>query len=259
MWYGICGVILVLFRNLSNKNLFICFCCVFLASSISTELGIFAIDSDISPFVRYKVPTTLCSVISYPILSAVKDYLIIISHDPLSCLWQFILGYYLAKKGIIENLKKYVSGKNVLCFGLIYIVFFFGRSIHLGLGFNGIIRNSAWLFGALFYSLAFLFLYYKFFPKLRFLEAYGKLGLTNYSLQGIIGVILSVLIYIPYGWGIEYIYLASMGFFVIQLLFSNLWLKYFTNGPLEWFWRCLTNMKYTSPLKKSRSNVRKNN
>lgn len=255
MWYGICGILLVLFRNLSNRNLFICFCCVFLLSSISSEKGFFSIESEISPFIRYKLPTSLCSVVSYPVLSAVTDYLIIISRDPLSCLWQFILGYYLAKKGIVENLQKYVSGKTVLFFGLLYIIFFFGRSLHLVFGVDGIITNSAWLFGALFYSLAFLFLYYKFYPKLRFLEAYGRLGLTNYSLQGVIGVILSVLIYIPYGWDIEYIYLASMGFFVIQLLFSNLWLKYFTNGPLEWLWRCLTNLKYSSPLIKTRSNV----
>ena len=258
MWYGLCGIILVLFRSMSTRKLFICFCCVFLISSISSDIGCFAIESNTSPFIRYKWPTTLGGVVSYPVVSAVRDYLIIISHDPFSCLWQFLLGYYLAKKGIVDNLEKHVSGKNILIFGLIYVLCFLARRIHLCVGIDGIIRNSTWLFGALFYSCLFLWFYYRYYPNLRFLEAYGKLGLTNYSLQGIIGVILSVFIYLPNSWSIEYIYLASILFFIVQLLFSNLWLKYFSNGPLEWAWRCLTNLKYSSPVIKTTKNVRNN-
>lgn len=259
MWYGICGMFLVLFRNFSNKWLFVSFCCAFLISSISRDFGWFAIELDHSPFARYTLPASLGSIIAYPVLLAAKDYLSIISYDPFSCLWQFLIGYYFAKKGIIDNLQSYIKKKNIVVFGIIYFSFFILKRFALFGGVNGIIQNCTWLSGAIFYAMVFLWLYYKFFPKLRFLEAYGKLGLTNYSLQGIIGVILAITVYIPNSWGIEYIYLASIAFFVIQLLFSNIWLRYFTNGPLEWAWRCLTNLKYTSPVIKTKNNVRENN
>lgn len=246
MWYGFWGIILVLFRNLPCKYLLLCFCGVFVLSSISIDSGFFKIASNHLPLARYDLPTSLERIVRYPILSTVKDYVTVVSWDPFSCLWQFLIGYYFAKKGIIENIKKYVSMKNILLFGMIYILLFIVirvSHIHIGL-----LQNGTWLSGAIFYSLLFLKLYYRFYPKLRSLEAYGKLGLTNYTFQGVWGVILSLMIYIPNHWSIEFVYLFSILFFICQLIFSNIWLKYFTNGPLEWAWRCLTNMKFVNPL-----------
>ncbi|MBN1414974.1 MAG: DUF418 domain-containing protein, partial [Bacteroidales bacterium] len=31
---------------------------------------------------------------------------------------------------------------------------------------------------------------------------------------------------------------------VLQIIASNIWLKYFQFGPLEWIWRCLTYKKW---------------
>ena len=31
-----------------------------------------------------------------------------------------------------------------------------------------------------------------------------------------------------------------IGIWVVQLIWSPLWLSRFTMGPLEWVWRCLT-------------------
>lgn len=74
---------------------------------------------------------------------------------------------------------------------------------------------------------------------------YGKMALTNYLLQTLIGT------FILYGWGLGYlgeiriIYLAAIAVLLIfvQIYASILWLKKFNYGPFEWLWRCLTYFK----------------
>lgn len=63
-------------------------------------------------------------------------------------------------------------------------------------------------------------------------------------MQGIVGVILSALLFIPYHWAFEYILIAMLLFYVLQVVFSIIWLKHFRYGPLEWLWRCATEKKW---------------
>jgi len=81
---------------------------------------------------------------------------------------------------------------------------------------------------------------------------YGRMALTNYVGQSIIGT------FILYGWGLGYIgelrhlYTFGIGISIIllQILISKWWLQKFTYGPLEWLWRSLTYFKLF-PFKKS--------
>lgn len=73
------------------------------------------------------------------------------------------------------------------------------------------------------------------------LQAYGRMALTNYIgqtvlLVGIQGMILNV------SSGTTYVVstLVSLGIVVFQILASNLWMRWFQYGPLEWLWRCGT-------------------
>ena len=72
--------------------------------------------------------------------------------------------------------------------------------------------------------------------------AVGKMAFSNYILQ----TILCTLIFFGYGLGyfarMEYyqLYFIVMAIWVVQLIISSLWLKYFRFGPLEWLWRSLT-------------------
>jgi uncharacterized protein len=74
---------------------------------------------------------------------------------------------------------------------------------------------------------------------------YGRMALTNYILQSIIGTALL------YGWGLGFIgeiphsimVLIALAFIVLQISWSKWWLAHFTYGPLEWFWRSLTYFK----------------
>lgn len=81
---------------------------------------------------------------------------------------------------------------------------------------------------------------------------YGRMALTNYVLQTLIGT------YILYGWGLGYIgqlrniYTLLIALFIIwlQMLISKWWLKRYHYGPLEWVWRSLTHFKSYPLLKK---------
>ncbi|MGF7215119.1 uncharacterized protein GGR92_001259 [Spirosoma lacussanchae] len=77
------------------------------------------------------------------------------------------------------------------------------------------------------------------------LAAVGKMALTNYILQSVIGTLLF------YGYGLGLIgeigtatvLLLTIPIFLVQVLFSQFLLSRFHYGPLEWLWRSLTYLK----------------
>ncbi|MGB5821385.1 MAG: DUF418 domain-containing protein [Saonia sp.] len=80
---------------------------------------------------------------------------------------------------------------------------------------------------------------------------YGRMALTNYFFQSIIGTFLF------FGWGLGYLgelrnvytFLIALVIIAVQMLISTWWLKRFHYGPLEWLWRSLTYFKWY-PLKR---------
>jgi len=100
----------------------------------------------------------------------------------------------------------------------------------------------------------FIILYKKTKPVkwLSKLAPYGRMALTNYVLQSIIGTFLL------YGWGLGligelrqlYTFLIAFIFIALQVWLSKIWLARFNYGPLEWLWRSLTFFK-VFPFKKS--------
>lgn len=82
----------------------------------------------------------------------------------------------------------------------------------------------------------------------------GKTALTNYILQSVIGILLFYGAGLGLGenFGSAYLTLAAVLIFAFQILISNLWLKRYRYGPLEWFWRVLTYGRYMKNRKKDR-------
>lgn len=73
----------------------------------------------------------------------------------------------------------------------------------------------------------------------RFIIPYGRMSLTNYISQSILGVI----VYYHFGlnlWchvgALESVVIAC-GIFIIQLMFSSIWLRTHKQGPLEYLWK----------------------
>lgn len=71
---------------------------------------------------------------------------------------------------------------------------------------------------------------------------FGRMSLTNYLLQSIIGTI----IFCGYGFGYyhkvgtAYAALIGFGMVIIQYLFCRYWFRYHSRGPLEELWKRLT-------------------
>ncbi len=91
-----------------------------------------------------------------------------------------------------------------------------------------------------------LYIKNKFTDLFTNLAMVGRMALTNYILQSIIGGF----IFFGYGFGLigdlpAFIaFLLIFPIFVIQIYLSEFWLTRFKYGPLEWVWRSLTYLKF---------------
>lgn len=74
------------------------------------------------------------------------------------------------------------------------------------------------------------------------LKYYGQMALTNYICQT-----LCIFIYTQFilktSLSLTHSLLMCLIIYVIQIILSAMWLKYFTNGPLEYIWRTGTYLK----------------
>lgn len=89
-------------------------------------------------------------------------------------------------------------------------------------------------------------------PLFRWLAAPGRMALTNYISHSLFGVLLFYGLGLGLGttFGLVHSELTALGVFVLQIVCSILWLRWFRFGPLEWVWRMLTYKRYF-PLMKS--------
>ncbi len=77
------------------------------------------------------------------------------------------------------------------------------------------------------------------------LRAVGQMAFSNYILQSI----LCTLFFFGYGLGyyerleLHQLYYVVLGVWIISMILSPIWLKYYRFGPLEWLWRSLTYWK----------------
>lgn len=110
--------------------------------------------------------------------------------------------------------------------------------------------------GSIFIAFSYLLIFVKYFPAFpkvcrNFLGNIGRTALSNYILQSI------VCAYIFFGYGLGFfgaldrVEQMAVVFvvWIIQIIFSNLWLRHFNNGPVEWVWRCAVAWKIL-PIKK---------
>ena len=74
----------------------------------------------------------------------------------------------------------------------------------------------------------------------RRIHAVGRMALTNYLTQTIIGVIVLRTLFEPADLNRSWILLFIVAVWVVQLAWSRPWLDRFRYGPFEWVWRCAT-------------------
>lgn len=172
----------------------------------------------------------------------------------------FLLGYYIGRKRLYADLGNHMPllRKIVgfgMCIGLPFSLLYAWSGTHGHLW--GVTVHSFLYFVSVF-PLGFAYvaggcLLYLHCPKLHIFTAFaspGRMALTNYIGQSVIGMLLFYGIGMGWGAGIglaqtEGIVLVV---FLFQTVFSRAWLSVFRFGPLEWIWRMLTYGKFF-PLK----------
>jgi len=170
--------------------------------------------------------------------------------------FMFLLGLYAGKRGVFYDLpghRKFLRGVmwTALPLALVLNLYWaYGPRLFGQLYQNmpdwggGLIDVLAGPLGSLFYISSILLLVTKskrWTRRLGVLRWVGRMPLTNYLMQSVIGT----LIYYHYGLGLEARigYLPGLGItmavFALQIPMSWWWLQRFQFGPVEWLWRTL--------------------
>jgi len=174
----------------------------------------------------------------------------------------FLLGMYFGRIRFFEHLADYKKTMRIILIATFPVIFALGGLLFLILGkdvkFPSIQAMIGWTFGdlvnnffATFIVSGFLMIFMtkKGGTFLGQLAPYGKMALTNYFMQSVIGT------FIFFGWGLGKLgdFGASIAFlianvvFIAQLYFSKFWLSKYQYGPLEWLWRSGTYLRW-APL-----------
>jgi len=170
----------------------------------------------------------------------------------------FVLGLYIAKRRIFENIredlpgiKRWLWGTAIFSISMIALYFTLGEKIFQLTGLWGLILS---FLGDVFspalsmvYVAGFILLFQKtgWQKRLLNLAPLGRMGLTTYIMQTMVGVVLF------YGYGLNLMdvignsatFAIGTMVFIAQVYFSKWWMKHFNYGPFEWFWRSATYFK----------------
>lgn len=108
--------------------------------------------------------------------------------------------------------------------------------------------------GAIVMGFALMYQHKNWSKYLDVFSPYGRMGLTNYEMQGVIGCFMfSMWAFGSYfqSLGTTELFLLGIVIYLLQLAFSSYWLKKHLYGPLEWFLRSATYLK-AQPFKKKK-------
>lgn len=166
----------------------------------------------------------------------------------------FILGYLAGKHRLYARLPE-LPLKRLFCVALLVALPLsllyawsaggahpWGRTVHALLYAMSVIPMAA----VYVTGICLLFLRHPRAAVFRWLAAPGRMALTNYISQSLLGIVLFYGLGFGLGtsFGLVHIELTALVVFLLQLLLSRLWLRFFRFGPLEWLWRMLTYGRY---------------
>lgn len=174
----------------------------------------------------------------------------------------FLIGFVIGRHKLYANLKAHrklflLTAKYGLIIGLpISIAYAYSgfMSHPWGNGFHTVLYTlSVYPMGFAYASLLALFcIRHKDLTIWKWFAYPGRMALTNYIFQSVIGMMLFYGIGFGLGAsvGLGATEIIALGVFSFQIVFSAVWLSVFQYGPLEWIWRMLTYGKWLNILKK---------
>ena len=187
----------------------------------------------------------------------------------------FLLGLWIGRMGILKDLdKNLVFIKRVFVGSLIVLVLasflqnilfqYFPKPVDLSKWQHVVGLNiKDWVNTSLTLCIICSFMLFYRMPigekVLNFFSPYGRMALTNYIMQSVLGTFLL------FGWGLGLmgqfrpilLFVFACILFVGQCLLSKWWLQQFKYGPLEWVWRSATYFKLQPFVKRSGKEVKK--
>jgi len=266
--YGLMGLLLIYFRNLSHKMLLVySIILYYIWLSYDIVFALFFPDlmnyqslayktyPDISPqeLVNVFQNGSFIEVLQMNWHNVYYRYVDLIPSGRLTkVLSIFILGYYLMS---IDYFRVYAKSSKLLVMYLVlgvaltYISYEIGGSMGtFSHNLNNVAYKAIAATGQILLALSYIHILAildetTFFKKAFHYFAYvGRMSFTNYLMHTLLGYI----IFYPFfgglfgTMGLVEISVLALGLYIFQIMFSMVWLKFFAFGPLEWGWRCLT-------------------
>jgi uncharacterized protein len=171
----------------------------------------------------------------------------------------FIAGLVIGRKRYFEKITEYKRNtlKLLGIVSMAIVALLFAKNYILSTNLNNSQRtlfetifNSYINLGFTAFIILILIQIYLIFHKVSligYLANYGRMSLTNYLTQAIIGVVffygygLGMYRYMGTAWSIIY----GLAFLALQIAFCKFWLAKHKYGPFEWFWRACTFFDFT--------------
>lgn len=167
----------------------------------------------------------------------------------------FLLGFYIGRNRFYADMKVHkLQLKRVACYGfmiglpLSFVYAWSAMNAHpWGLGMHSALYFVS-VFPLGFAYVAAVCLCFLHRPKWKAFCLFampGRMALTNYIGQSLCGMFLfyGIALGLGAGVGLVYVLMIAAGVWMVQALFSGCWLHYCQFGPLEWVWRMLTYKK----------------
>ena len=194
-----------------------------------------------------------------------KSLWVINNYRYLQLIGLFIVGMLIGRAGIHKSEEKMVwYSKKVLPYSLVCFLVFYavamllpvmnveGFALHMG---KTLFLTYANLGLMMIYICCFILAYYKlnWNKALDKIAPVGRMSVTNYMFQSIAGVALFYGFGANLAVGFNYLqsFLVGILICIVQIMYSNWWIRRFNFGPMEWLWRTLTWFQWI-PLRRNK-------
>jgi uncharacterized protein len=254
--YAVLGIILLLFHKSSTKA--ICLSAIILSLLIPFSSGytlyqmsshaLGSSEANDSLFLSHHLLNVIKYNLndSYVFQATWPFYAISVQHIMFCC---FLWGMFFQRIHFAENIyanRKYIKRAfwfSIPAFALSTYLTLLGKQVNFLLVYYNFFIIS-FLCAVVFFSSAIIWLYIsgKLKPFFWTMEYFGRMTLTNYLVQNIIGFFVFSGVGLSLGSGKPYwfYFLLAIIVYIIQAFMSRYWLTHYYYGPVEWFWRQLS-------------------
>lgn len=281
MLYALLGLLLPLFRNVSNRGLLIT-SAVLLAFPIAADAAKEAAGLDpAAPVIRVQQyfcakygithdnfaywlrdAGSYANVFQFLVQGAfVRMQEFIDGNRLFKVMGLFLLGFYIGKNRLYAHLGEHrLLLKHVAAYG--FAIGLPASAVYAWSAVNGLplgltAHSALYTVGVFPLGLAYMaalclcYLHHQGSAIFQILAAPGRMALTNYIGQSVLGMIIFYGIGFGLGanTGLACVTLMAIGVYLLETACSYIWLHYCRFGPLEWLWRMLTYGKKLPLLK----------